>query len=134
MIDRSPFELALDDAVSADDPIVVAAARQVYADWLDENGDDEDAAWQRELAVTNKYPSKLVNWFGWFYTPKDQYQNGTDILPIHQWDRLTNYANLLWVNTHFKGWSSRQLAEDALRRVLHHEWQPPTVKRKQVRQ
>jgi uncharacterized protein (TIGR02996 family) len=55
---RDAFERAIDDAIRADDVTTVAAARLVYADWLDEQGDLADA----RLAVAQRWMAGASKW------------------------------------------------------------------------
>jgi uncharacterized protein (TIGR02996 family) len=59
MGDRDPFEAAIDDAIAVGDAAWLAAARLVYADWLDEQGEPDAtrlAEAQRWMAAEGKSP------------------------------------------------------------------------------
>jgi hypothetical protein len=90
---RAKFEAAIDEALASGRGADLAAARRVYADWLDEQNTEADsqlAAAQRWMAERGRGP---VRWqseprWRWCDASRDMSPKGSDDIPPEVWSRL----------------------------------------------
>jgi uncharacterized protein (TIGR02996 family) len=135
MDDRDKFETVIDQALASGSDADLAAARLVYADWLDEQNTAADARlahaqrWMAQIGASpecaprrNPWPARRSrkvrrDWF-WYHPGAAVSATGRRArLPIGLWDILASAhppPAYFW-----QSWPARQSAEAALADALH---------------